>query len=291
MASSNLPSPTPPERGLSTAQNGLDRRAVERVLARAAQLQGISGDDSDADAITEERLLGIAQEAGLSLTSVRQALAEERTRVGADVDDDARWLARVAGPSVVTASRTVLGEPEAMIAALDSWMQRDECLQVQRRFTDRVVWEPRTDWFGAIRRGLRIGGRSYYLARARQVAATAVPVDADRTLVRLDADLSHIRSNLVRAGGAVGASGVVAGGTAATLGIVAHVAAALILPIAVVPVLAGGAGAYMLMHRNHGYAERTALALEQALDRLEYGDVRRPAMLLDAFTSPRTTFR
>ncbi len=292
---SNLPSPTPPDpnlpdRSVPNAQNGLDRRAVERVLARAAELQGIGG-ESDNDAITEERLLDIAKEAGLTPTSVRQALAEERTRIDNGDEEDGRWLVRVAGPSVVSASRTILGEPEAMVAALDSWMQRDECLQVQRRFADRVVWEPRTDWFGAIKRSLRIGGRSYHLARARQVAATVVPVDADRSLVRLDADLSQSRSNLVRAGSALSASGALAGGTAATLGVVAHVAAALVFVSAGVPLLVGGAGAYVLMRRHHDFAARMALALEQVLDRLEYGDVRRPAKLLDALTAPRASYR
>lgn len=291
---SNIPSsipPEPPERGLPVVQNGLDRRAVERVLARAAELQGISGNQSDGDEISEDRLLDIAKEAGLAPTSVRQALAEERTRIHSSDDENGRWLVRVAGPSVVSASRTIMGEPEAMVSALDSWMQRDECLQVQRRFADRVVWEPRTDWRGAITRGLHIGGRSYHLSRACQVAATVVPVDADRSLVRLDADLTQTRSNLVRAGGALGASGAVAGGTAAALGVVAHVAAAFVVMGAGVPLFAGGAGAYMLMRRHHGFAERMTLALEQVLDRLEYGDVRRPANLLDAFMAPRTSFR
>lgn len=291
-ASAPASAPVPDRTGAitPTRQNGLDRRAVERVLARAAELQGISGGESDADAITEERLLDIANEAGLATTSVRQALAEERTRIGTADDNDGRWIVRVAGPSVVSATRTISGEPEAMVAALDSWMQRDECLQVQRRFADRVVWEPRTDWYGAIKRGLRIGGRSYTLTRARQVAATVVPVDAARSLVRLDADLSQTRSNLVRVGGALGASGVVAGGTTASLFVVAHVAAALVLVGAAVPVLAGGAGAYLLMRRHHGFADRMALALEQVLDRLEYGDVRRPPKLLDAFGAPRVSF-
>lgn len=294
---SNLPSPpppsTPPERsGGLTTQNGLDRRAVERVLARAAELQGISGGEDDADAITEDRLLDIAKEAGLAPTSVRQALAEERTRIQGDDEAESHWLVRVAGPAVVSASRTILGEPEAMVAALDSWMQRDECMQVQRRFADRVVWEPRTDWFGAVKRNLRIGGRSYHLARARQVAATVVPVDADRTLVRLDADLSQTRSNLVRAGGALGAGGLFLGGSSAmVLGGVAHVAVALAVVTGGIPILAAGAGAYALMRRHHGFADRIALALEQVLDRLEYGDVRRPPTLLDALTPPRATYR
>jgi hypothetical protein len=272
------------------AQHGLDRRAVERVLARAAELQGIGG-DSDTDAITEARLLDIAKEAGLTVTSVRQAMAEERTRVSNDSDEDGKWLVRVTGPAAVTASRTIPGEPEAIIAYLDAYMQRDECMQVQRRFSDRVTWEARNDWMAAIKRGLRSGGRSYQLSRARQIAATVVPVDEGRSLVRLDADLTQSRTGVVRASGAVTASGILAGGTIIAAGTIAHAAMAIALGLAAFPVVVAGAGAYFILRRHHGFAERMTLALEQVLDRLEYGENRRPANFLDAMTNPRAQLR
>lgn len=277
--------------GLPATQRGLDRRAVERVLARAAELQGIGGGERDADAITEARLLDIAKEAGLTITSVRQAMAEERTRINNDTDEDTRWLVRVAGPAAVTASRTIPGEPEAIIAYLDAYMQRDECMQVQRRFSDRVTWEARNDWIAAIKRGLRSGGRSYHLSRARQIAATVVPVDDSRSLVRLDADLAPTRTNVVRVGGAVTASGVVAGGTIVAGATLAHVAIGLAIGLAALPIAAAGAGAYLILRRHHGFAERMTLALEQVLDRLEYGETRRPANFLDAISMPRPQLR
>lgn len=277
--------------GLPTTQRGLDRRAVERVLARAAELQGIGGGERDADAITEAKLLDIAKEAGLTATSVRQAMAEERTRINNDTDDDTRWLVRVAGPTAVTASRTIPGDPEAIIAYLDAYMQRDECMQVQRRFADRVTWEARNDWMAAIKRGLRSGGRSYQLSRAQQIAATVVPIDDNRSLVRLDADLAPSRSNVVRAGGAVTATGIVAGGTFVAGATLAHVAIGLAIGLAALPVAAAGAGAYLILRRHHGFAERMTLALEQVLDRLEYGETRRSANFLDAMSMPRPQLR
>lgn len=278
--SSNLPATTRP---------GLDRRAVERVLARAAELQGLGGAQVETDLIDEPRLLEIAREAGLDETSVRQALAEERTRIG-PVDEGRTWHERVSGPAIVSASRTIPGTPDDILRVLDSWMQRDECLQVQRRFTDRVVWEARTDWFGALKRGLRIGGRAYHLARARQVAATVVPVDDRRSVVRLDADMSSNRTSLVRLASVSGGSGVIAGGTIVAIGAVAHVAA-LALATAAAPVAIGGAGAYLILRKHRDFAQRMMLALEQVLDRLEYGDVRRPTPLLDALTAPRPQYR
>ena len=58
----------------------IDRAAVERVLARALELQaGPSGDTQDR--LTEAQLLDLAKEVGLDPLHLRQALAEERTRV------------------------------------------------------------------------------------------------------------------------------------------------------------------------------------------------------------------
>lgn len=264
---------------------------MERVLARAAELQGIGGGEEDSDAITEDKLLEIANEAGLTVTSVRQALAEERTRVSNDTDDDRRWLVRVAGPTSVTASRTIPGEPEAIIAYLDAYMQRDECMQVQRRFADRVTWEARNDWVAAIKRGLRSGGRSYQLSRASQVAATVVPVDDHRSLVRLDADLAPSRTNVVRVGGAVTASGIVAGGTMIAGATIAHAALGIALGLAAFPIAIAGGGAYLILRRHHGFAERMTLALEQVLDRLEYGESNRPANFLESLTMQRKLHR
>jgi hypothetical protein len=286
-AESDLPAKPPENGGLAIPPHGLDRRAVERVLARAAELQGIGGGEQDSDSITEDRLLDIAKEAGLGITTVRQALAEERTRVNTDTDDDSRWLVRGAGPTAVTASRTIPGEPEAIIAYLDSYMQRDECMQVQRRFTDRVTWEARNDWVAAIKRGLRSGGRSYQLSRASQVAATVVPIDSNSCLVRLDADLGTSRRNVVRAGSAVTATGVVAGSTFVAGAAMVHIALGVALGLAAFPVAIAGGGAYLMLRKHHGFAERITLALEQVLDRLEYGESRPPANFLGNVQIPR----
>jgi hypothetical protein len=164
-------------------------------------------------------------------------------------------------------------------------MQRDECMQVQRRFADRVTWEARNDWVAAIKRGLRSGGRSYQLSRASQVAATVVPVDDKRSLVRLDADLAPSRTNVVRAGGAVTATGIVAGGTFVAGATLAHVAVGLALGMAAFPIAIAGGGAYLILRRHHGFAQRITLALEQVLDRLEYGESRRPANFLEALAA------
>ena len=56
----------------------LDRSGLERVLARAAELQSATGETPEQ--ITEAQLIELGKEVGLSAQHLRQALAEERTR-------------------------------------------------------------------------------------------------------------------------------------------------------------------------------------------------------------------
>jgi hypothetical protein len=161
------------------ASHPIDRAALERVLGRAAELQAGGGDAPEV--ISEADLIEIGREVGLSPEHLRQALAEERTRV--TLVPESGVAARLAGPAQAVATRTVGGTPAAVLAALDAWMQREECLQVKRRFGERLTWEPRQDLLGSIMRGVKLGGRGYQLARASEVAATVTAVDASRVLV------------------------------------------------------------------------------------------------------------
>jgi hypothetical protein len=255
---SNLPTPN--------AASGLDRGALERVLARAAELQAGSGEPEEV--MSEEQILELGKEVGLSAEHLRQALAEERTRVVLPADDGGLG-AKLLGGARVGASRTVPGRPRDVLEAIDLWMQRQECLQVKRQFADRIVWEARRDLLGTVRRALNVGGRGYALARAHEVAATVVAVDASRTLVRIDADLASFRSSLARQSAGVTVVGVAAGSVLAAL----HFAIA----VAVAPPAVIGVGAFYLARRiNARTATSAQLALEQLLDGLERGDVTKP---------------
>jgi len=264
---SNLPARNP--------SGGLDRGALERVLARAAELQSGSGEPEEA--LSEDQLLEIGKEVGLSAQHLRQALAEERTRVALPPDDGG-LSAKLLGGARVGASRTVPGRPREVLAAIDEWMQRQECLQVKRQFRERIVWEARRDLFGTVRRALNVGGRGYALSRAYEVAATAVAVDATRTLVRIDADLAPFRSSLARQSTGATALGVAAGGVLVALHFAVVAAAA--------PVVLVGAGAFYLARGiNARTANAAQLALEQLLDGLERGEIAKPPSLLSALAA------
>lgn len=264
MPDENLPAP---QRKLP-----LDRSTIERVLARAAELQAANPPGEEGD-LSESQLLEIGQEVGISTTTLNQALAEERSRIV--VREESGFVSAITGPAVASASRTVPGTPAEVLAQLDAMMQRDECLQVQRRFSDRITWEPRSGWFGTIQRGLNFSGRGYYLCRASQVAATVVPVEGGRVVVRLDADISDHRRTRVRWGGVMLGGGVVGSAAVVAASTLTIFASVVVAAIAAVPLAIGGAAAYGIARQHRGMVERTLLALEQLLDRLEYAGPKR----------------
>ncbi len=266
----------------------LDRAALDRVLARASELQARAAEPGEE--LSEQQILDLGKDVGISSEHLRQALAEERTRVA--VPEETGFAGKLFGPEHASALRTVSGTPESVLAALDGWMQRDETLTIKRRFPDRIVWESRRDWMGAFKRGMNIGGGGYTLSRATEVAATAVALEGGRVLVRLDADLSHRRRARVResVGVALLGAGSSTGFMAMASLAVVHATAVLVAVagIALVPLGVGLGGAYAIARSHHGHAARMQLALEQVLDRLEHGEIRRQGpTLLDALGAVR----
>jgi hypothetical protein len=252
-------------------QTLLDREALERVLARAAELQGASALPESGDLISETQLLDIGNEVGLSPAIINQALAEERTRV--NVPEERGLVAQIAGAGFATATRTVPGTPRDVLATIDTWMLRDECLQVQRRFADRITWEPQRGLFGKLRRTVNVSGRGYYLMDAGQVSATVMPVDSSRVVVRLDADIHASRARRVGMGGFLTALGAVASGLLGLGLVVAHLPLVIAAGAAVVPFAGGTLAAYRVARTHRGVHSSVQLALEQILDRLEHGDL------------------
>lgn len=259
--------------GLPVRQS-LDRSALDRILRRAGELQVNAADP--AEEMTEEQLIALGQEVGITTQHLRQAIAEERTRPALPEQPGLtdRWI----GPRTVSARRVVRGTREQLLSRLDEWMRREECLQVKRRLADRIVWEPRRDFLGNIRRGLNLGGRSYSLARTHDVAATGVTVDAATTLIQIDADLRPARAARVRGGSGVAATGAAAGASIVGLGVVLGLAIPLIplVAIAAIPVAAGTGLGLRVARGFRATAERVQLSLEQALDAIEHGEPLRP---------------
>ncbi len=269
--SSKAPAPVP----------GLDRSGLERVLARAAELQTSPGDTEEN--FTEEQLLELGREVGLSPQNLRQALAEERTR-SIVPDEERGFAAGLFGPSRVRASRAIAGRAADTLATIDSWMQRQELLIVKRHHNDRIVWEARQDFVVGIKRALRVGGRDYALSQAFEVAATVLPIDDTQVHIALDADFSNQRARSTKQ---IIASSVMGG--AATVSLFAISFPLLLAAAPVVLLSAGGIAGARALHGR--VVTRAQLALEQLLDKLERGELakRGPESLLGAIVAAATS--
>jgi hypothetical protein len=257
----------------------LSRGALERVLARAAQLQGEGGEGAESDLLTEAQVEELAKEVGLAPEHVRQALAEERAHI--EPTQVGTGLAfQLFGADFTETQRVVRGRPDRILAALERWMEREEGMRIKRQRPDIVTWEPMRGMFGSLKRLL--GAGDFALTRADQVTATVVEVDKDSTLVRLHAGFSGhrltMRNQTIGAasfGAAVSAGVVVVGSIMLSGGF-----ALLVLPAAVVPVtMIGGLTFYGSRKSHRDSLMRAQLALEQILDRLERGDAERPSLL------------
>jgi hypothetical protein len=251
----------------------LERAALERVLARAAELQAADADTGELT-LTEAQILDVGNEVGIPAKHLRQALAEERSRVAVPVERGR--VAAMFGAANAYASRTVSGAPAAIFERLDDWMQREELLQVKRRFGDRMAWEPRGGMATEFQRLMNLKGHGYRLSRAEEVSATVIAVDAERSIVRLDASLVNVRSHHLIGGGAMAAGGGVTTGVLAALGVMTGVAA--------IPVAVGLVAGYFIARAHAPAVGAAQLALEQLLDRLERGELPRQS-LLSAITS------
>lgn len=248
--------------GTTPPRNALDRSALERVLARAAELQSQSSSDDTAGALSDEQIVELGKEVGLTPDLLRQAIAEERGRVVVPYSKGigGGWF----GAASLSSARTVRGTPDGVLQAVDAMLRADLAFDVKRRFPDRVVWEPRRTFVDVMRMQFRESGEGTHLRLAHDVGVTVASVDAQRTHVRVDASLTTSRAS------ATTTSVVVVGGGA--LGTVVLSAMA-VVPIVAVPVMVGlmGAGLIGVRAKYRAQAIRVATALEQLLDRLEFG--------------------
>jgi len=245
----------------------LHRAALERVLLRAAELQAAGADVPET--LTEAELHSLASEVGIAPQALRQALLEERMRVV--LPEERGILATLAGPATFVATRILNGTPKEILAKMDSDLQSEENLKERRRFPDRVVWGPRGGFAGTIRTLTRLDGRGFPLARADEVNAVVIPSEGGRAHVRIEATLNARRISAAQAAVIGVFGGVLVGGVMSLLSVFLPAA------IAAGALITGSAG-WMARKNYLRDARFTQLAIEQTLDRLEFGEPKKRAL-------------
>lgn len=265
------PAATPPSVVVKSNAT-IPRESLERVLARAMELQ--SRYEDVPDVVSEERLMDIARDVGIDVANLRQAMAEEKARIPLSEEDHGALLDAL-GPGSVSSQRTVPGNPAQIVNKLDSWMTRMELLIPRRRIGEHITWEPRRDFFSGLLRSFGVSGRRLDLVRADQVAAMVTAIDEHRSVVRLEADLHHIRRTQRTVFTAVSGA-MVAGFFLAAIPVLL-LASPGIVPWAIVATIGGvlaGAGTLLWRGLRRSYrklAGRVQLRLEQLQDELERG--------------------
>jgi hypothetical protein len=246
----------------------LDRAALERVIQRAAELHSRAAEPGEG--ITQDQLIALGKEVGIPDRFLQQALAEERSRLPAQMQ--AGVLDKLAGPGVVVTHRVIAAQPADVEANLLRWMQENELLCVQRQLPGRITWEPLTGFQAALRRSAAALGsdrRPFMLGRASTVTAAVAPLEDEYAHVALAADVKPLRGAYVTSAVALAGAGVGAAGLLVALSAMAAIAVAP-LPIGV------GLG-YAALRRFRPVPSRTLLGLERALDELERWAARGPA--------------
>jgi hypothetical protein len=246
---------------LVPSEQPIDRAALDRIVKRAAELQ--AQEREIGEGLTEDQLMQLGREVGISTPHLQRALMEERSRSLVPTQGGfGEWLT---GPRFVAAARTVSGTQASVEGALHHWMTQGELLQVKRRFPDGTSWERQEGAFASIKRSLSLGGRRYVLARAREVVSRVAALDEERCYVQLVADLSNSFREYLAGSGVIGGGGVLATGVAFLVGVLP--------PFAVVPGLLAIPVAVAVARSRRTDVERCQVALEQILDRLEHGDI------------------
>ena len=238
------------------------REALERIIQRAAELQ--AGERDIGEGLTEPEVLALGHDVGIPARYLRQALLEEQTR--SVVTGGTGLFAWLTGPSLLTAERVVPGDRGAVERALTVWMEREESLQVKRRYPDRTTWEPRVGAFASIQRALGAGGKTFALARATEVGGQVTPLEPGFCHVRLVADVRGERARRLWGAALLVLWGAVLAGVLPALGALA--------PWAAVPTAVAWAAALAVARRHRRENERIQVGLEQVLDRVEHGEIK-----------------
>jgi len=251
----------------------LTRPDFEAVIRRAAELSAIEAEDGAEETLSEEEVLRIATELGLPARHVRRAIYElPEFEPGAGTADS--WF----GPTMLTATRIVPGQPDSMRRRIEEYLTTREYLQIVRQRQGRTFLMPADDAISNLARGLLRPSRRFHLARARRVVMGVRSLDERSAHVHIATDMSEQRKTAVRTGAFFGITGgLVVGGVGVALASMAGLPpiAESAAQIAAFATGFGGTLAGALTAARAAFRGKLSAArveLEGLLDRAEHGD-------------------
>ena len=245
--------PGPPGRALA-------RTDIEAVIRRATELTLAEAEARDE--ISEDELVRIAAEVGLSTHHVRRALHERPS-----LQVRPRWYDRWFGSPLLAETRAVGTRADAALRGLENYLCTREYLQVVRRRPSEIAFIPADDAFSRVARAFTRPSGRFHLARARRVVLDVRPLEPESAHVRIETDFSGERVRYVRTGGLVGmALGLAAGG------VIELIAGGLSgLGVAAGTAAGGGIGFSTAAHYFRARLANARLEIAHLLDRVETG--------------------
>jgi hypothetical protein len=258
----------PPER----AQPGraLARRDFEDVIRRAAELAAREGDAEEL--LTEEEVLRIGEELGLSTQHMQRALYELP-----ELTAEPRWYDRYFVPPIFSVARVVPRMTEPTLRRVEDYLVTREFLQVARRRGHSIAFTPADDTLSTLARAFMRPGARHVIARASRVMVSVQSLPQDESHVRVDIDLDEERSRRLNTGlvlGGVGGTILGAGAvilvTTSTPPLLGPIPELLAFAATFFAVGAASVSAAAARFKNRVLAARYELA--GLLDRVEHGE-------------------
>lgn len=265
--SDNKPVPFVPGPGDPPPERRLTSKELEAVIRRATELEAAGGGGGAGETLSEEEVLRIGRELGISPVHVRQALVE--TRGGQPAEPG--LLARLMGPGYVSATRVVQGSADQVRARIEAYLTDVEHMLISRRTPQYTRFERGAGIGTAVRRAAtQLSTRSRYAEfKLKEVDIAVQPLEDGWCLVNAGVELRGERAGTL--GGMLSVGGV------------AGVAAGTVTGIAIDPIV--GVTALMSLLGAGGWSARpiyartvatTLTRLESFLDRVQAGDLEVP---------------
>lgn len=265
--------PAPKPGGPEGSPRAIAKRDFEQVIRRAAEL---SLNDADPDEqLTEEEVLRIAKELGLSTLHVKRALAELP-----ELSVRERWYDARFGSPIVMSSRVVPGQTAGTLRRIEDYLVTREYLQIVRRRGNTLAMVPADDTISSVARAFTRSGARHHLSRASRVVVGVDAMPDDTAHVRFEVDLSEARSDAVKNGIALGAVGGVLTGSLAA-GLVAGLGSGIPEALGAIPHIVAFAGAFggtvvagysSAARRFRDRVAAARLEVNALLDRMEHGE-------------------
>ncbi|HMA99124.1 MAG TPA: hypothetical protein VKO38_06710, partial [Wenzhouxiangella sp.] len=193
--------PWPSERAEDRSAFAVPVDRLEQLIARASVLQHAQG-TGDRRLLSEQEVLAIGQEVGLSAEHVRRALAEFRAdALSPPAPADHPLVERVVGPAYARARRVVPGGADVVHRQLERMLTEQERLRPRRQRGTSSVWEPNQSLGSRITRALDLEGRGYELSQLESLDISVAAADTGSSLVTLTADMREARKEKLQGWG------------------------------------------------------------------------------------------